>query len=66
MSYNMQGGEYLKLQGSKLENIPGIDVEKFSEAARIMRGLIFCAVEASKSGHPGGSSSKTGRLFSSV
>ncbi|MBI5022827.1 MAG: hypothetical protein HZC05_01505 [Candidatus Magasanikbacteria bacterium] len=59
MSYNMQGGEYLNLQGSQLENIPGIDVEKFSEAARIMRGLMFCAVEAAKSGHPGGSSSKT-------
>ncbi|MBI4427184.1 MAG: hypothetical protein HY569_01725 [Candidatus Magasanikbacteria bacterium] len=66
MSYKMQGGQYLNLQDSKLENIPGIDPEKFNEAARIMRGLMFCAVEAAKSGHPGGSSSKTEMFLAKV
>ncbi|MBI5222621.1 MAG: hypothetical protein HY980_03965 [Candidatus Magasanikbacteria bacterium] len=66
MSYNMQGGEYLNLQGSKLENIPGIEVNKFQEAARIMRGFMFCAIESAKSGHPGGSSAKTEQFLAIV
>jgi transketolase len=35
-----------------------VNVEKMNQAARIMRGLMFAAIEAGQSGHPGGSSSK--------
>jgi len=62
----MQGGEYLDLQGSKLENLPGIDVDKLQEAARIMRGFMFCALESVHSGHPGGSSAKTEQFLAMV
>ena len=62
----MQGGEHLDLQGSKLENLPGIDVDKLQEAARIMRGFMFCALESVHSGHPGGSSAKTEQFLAMV
>ena len=65
-SFLMQGGEYLDLQGSKLENLPGIDVDKLQEAARIMRGFMFCALESVHSGHPGGSSAKTEQFLAMV
>lgn len=57
---------YLNLQGSKLESLPGIDVDKLREAARIIRGFMFCALEASHSGHPGGSSAKTEQFLAMV
>ena len=57
---------YLNLQGSKLENISGIDVDKLQEAARIMRGFMFCALESVHSGHPGGSSAKTEQFLAMV
>ncbi|OGH71255.1 MAG: hypothetical protein A2921_04040 [Candidatus Magasanikbacteria bacterium RIFCSPLOWO2_01_FULL_43_20b] len=64
--HNIKGGEYFKLQGLNLAPFEGIDIEKFNEAARIMRGLMFCAIESSKSGHPGGSSSKTEMFLAKV
>ncbi len=62
----VKGGEYLKLQNLELDNLEGIDVEKMNKAAQIMRGLMFCALEASHSGHPGGSSSKTEMFLAKV
>ena len=62
----MKEGQYLNLQQKKIESIPGIEIDKLQEAARIMRGLMFCALEASHSGHPGGSSAKTEQLLSLV
>jgi len=60
----MSGGEYINLQGLELENLEGIEVEKLQKAARIMRGLMFASIEASQSGHPGGSSSKVEQFLS--
>ncbi|MBI5254324.1 hypothetical protein HY932_00905, partial [Candidatus Falkowbacteria bacterium] len=62
----MLNAEYINLRGSKLEDIPGIDVDKLQEAARIMRGFMFCALEAVHSGHPGGSSAKTEQFLAMV
>ncbi len=64
--HEIKGGQYLKLQNLELENLEGIDVDKFNEAARIMRGLMFCALESVHSGHPGGSSSKTEMFLAQV
>ncbi len=52
------GGEYINLQGLDLVSLEDVNVEKMNQAARIMRGLMFAAIEAGQSGHPGGSSSK--------
>ena len=54
----MKGGEYINLQGLDLNKLADIDVDKFNQAAKIMRGLMFAGIEAGQSGHPGGSSSK--------
>lgn len=62
----ISGGNYLKLQGLDLANIEGIDIDKFKEMARIMRGYMFCALEAVHSGHPGGSSSKVEQFLAMV
>lgn len=59
----VKGGEYIDIQGLELEDINGIDVEKLNELARIMRGYIFASLEASHSGHPGGSSAKVEQLL---
>ncbi|MFH0818820.1 MAG: 1-deoxy-D-xylulose-5-phosphate synthase N-terminal domain-containing protein [Patescibacteria group bacterium] len=61
-----KSGEYLKLRGEKLDNIDGIDIDKLNELARFCRGYIFASLEASKSGHPGGSSSKVEQLLSLI
>jgi len=53
------GGEHLDLRAAALEPFDGIDEEKLSKLARIVRGLAFTAVDSANSGHPGGSSSKT-------
>jgi len=64
--HEIKGGQYLKLQNLELENLDGIDVDKFNKAAQIMRGLMFCALESVHSGHPGGSSSKTEMFLAQV
>ncbi len=53
------GGFYFKLQGLELKPLPDIKTEIISELAKIVRGLAFAAIDGIKSGHPGGSSSKT-------
>ena len=62
----IQGAQYLDLQKLDLEPGDGIDVEKMERLAKVMRGLMFCSLEASHSGHPGGSSGKTEQFLSMV
>ncbi len=64
--YPIEGGQYLNLQNLELSGLDGIDTGKLEKAAQIMRGLMFCALEASHSGHPGGSSSKTEQFLGMV
>ena len=61
----LETAQYINLQGLALETQPEIDTAKLEKLAKIMRGLMFCALEAGQSGHPGGSSSKT-ELFLSL
>lgn len=56
--YRADGGAYLNLKGAPLAPLAQIDEDKILELCRIVRGLSFAAVDAAKSGHPGGSSSK--------
>jgi transketolase len=58
IEYRPEGGAYLNLMGAPLEAIPCIDEDKIAEICRVARGLLFTAVDAAQSGHPGGSSSK--------
>ena len=58
-----EGGAYLNLRGLSLEPLPEIDEQKSATLARIVRGLAFAAVDGAKSGHPGGSSSKTEQVL---
>jgi len=58
-----EGGAHLNLQDLPLEPLPGIDLEKISSLCRMVRGLAFAAVDGAKSGHPGGSSSKTEQVL---
>ncbi|HUK25170.1 MAG TPA: hypothetical protein VLV49_11365, partial [Terriglobales bacterium] len=58
-----EGGAHLNLQDLPLEPLPGIDLEKISALSRMVRGLAFAAVDGAKSGHPGGSSSKTEQVL---
>ena len=52
--YLAEGGAFLNLQGLELAPIEGIDTEKTNQLAKIVRGLAFSAIDAAKSGHPGG------------
>jgi transketolase len=61
--YRPEGGAYLNLKGAPLPSLPEIDEKKIAELCRIVRGLFFAAVDGAKSGHPGGSSSKTEMLI---
>lgn len=61
-----QNAEYVNLMGLELESIPEIDVAKFNELARLQRGFIFSTLEASQSGHPGGSSGKVEQFLAMV
>lgn len=54
---------YLDLRGKDLSPCDDKDLEKLEKYARILRGLIFAAVEAAQSGHPGGSSSKAEQII---
>lgn len=53
-----EGGMHLDLRGLVLPPVEGVDEERVLALARIVRGLAFTAVDAARSGHPGGSSSK--------
>jgi transketolase len=61
--YRPEGGAYLNLKGAALPSLPEIDEEKIAALCTIVRGLTFAAVDGAKSGHPGGSSSKTEMLI---
>jgi transketolase len=54
----LEGAVHLDLRASDLEPLDGIDEELTARLARILRGLLFTAVDGARSGHPGGSSSK--------
>ena len=56
--YCAEGGAYLNLKGLALDPLPGIDEEKIATLCRVVRGMLFAAVDAAQSGHPGGSTSK--------
>lgn len=60
----IKGGEYLNLKDLPLKKLPEIDEEKLKDLARIYRGLMYAAIEAAQSGHPGGSSSKVEQVLS--
>ena len=47
------GGEYLNIKDLELSPLDGIDVKRLDKIAKVLRGLIFAAVEAGQSGHPG-------------
>ena len=60
------GAVHFDLQNLELESLADVDVKKINELARLQRGLIFSTLEASQSGHPGGSSSKVEQFLSLV
>ncbi len=55
LKFEFSGAEYLNIKDLKLENLDGIEVERLDKFAKVIRGLIFAAVEAGQSGHPGSS-----------
>jgi len=57
--YEREGGAHLDLRGLPLAPLQGLEEDRIAALARIVRGLAFTAVDAARSGHPGGSSSKT-------
>jgi transketolase len=61
--YRPGGGAYANLKGASLPSLPEIDEPKLAELCRIVRGLVFAAVDGARSGHPGGSSSKAEQLL---
>lgn len=63
VEFRPEGGAYLNLMGAPLEAIPEIDEDKIAEICRVARGLLFTAVDAAQSGHPGGSSSKAEQVI---
>jgi transketolase len=63
LQYRPEGGAYLNLMGLPLEPLPAIDERKIAKLCRVVRGLAFAAVDAAKSGHPGGSSSKAEQVL---
>jgi len=62
----IKGAEYLNLQGLDLAPIDGVDISRLEKMSKITRALIFAALEAGQSGHPGGSSSKVEQWLSLV
>jgi transketolase len=63
LQYRAEGGAYLDLKGLPLEPLPGVDEEKIANLCRVARGLLFAAVDAAQSGHPGGSSAKAEQVM---
>ncbi len=61
--YLAEGGFYLDLRKLDLKPIKGVDIDKIGSLGRIIRGLIFAAINGIKSGHPGGSSSKVEQVL---
>lgn len=57
-----EGGTYLDLRGLPLGQLPDLDEERIAGLCRVVRGLVFAAVDGAQSGHPGGSSSKVEQL----
>jgi len=62
-NFSIEGGFYFNLKGLELAPMEGIDIEKLTHLAKIVRGLAFAAIDGVKSGHPGGSSSKIEQLL---
>lgn len=58
LEHRPEGGACLNLMGLPLDPLPEIDEVKIAEICRVVRGLLFTAVDAAQSGHPGGSTSK--------
>jgi len=58
LNYRMEGGAYLDIRGLPLDPLDSIQEAKAANLCRLARGLMFAAVNAAQSGHPGGSSSK--------
>lgn len=58
-----EGGAYLNLAGLSLEPLPDVDDERCARLCRVVRALAFAAVDGARSGHPGGSSSKTEQVL---
>ena len=63
LEFHAERGAYLDIRGLALEPLPGIDERKIQGLCRIVRGFAFAAVDGAKSGHPGGSSSKTEQVL---
>ncbi|HLJ48995.1 MAG TPA: 1-deoxy-D-xylulose-5-phosphate synthase N-terminal domain-containing protein [Bryobacteraceae bacterium] len=63
LEYQARRGVYLNLRGLDLEPLPEIDEDRIAALAKVVRGLAFAAVDGAKSGHPGGSSSKTEQVL---
>jgi len=63
LRYHAEGAAYLDLRGLPLEPLPEVDEPLIFDLARAVRGLLFTAVDAAQSGHPGGSSSKVEQVL---
>lgn len=63
LRYRNEYGSYIDLRGLQLQPLPEIDEARIRRLCRVVRGLIFAAVDGAKSGHPGGSSSKTEQVI---
>src|ERR1035438_8182141 len=59
LQFEAERRAYLDLRGLPLEPLPEIDEARIAGLCRVVRGLAFASVDGAKSGHPGGSSSKT-------
>ncbi|MGA2597205.1 MAG: 1-deoxy-D-xylulose-5-phosphate synthase N-terminal domain-containing protein [Bryobacteraceae bacterium] len=63
LQFEAPHGAYLDLRGLSLEPLPEIDEQKLTALCRVVRGLLFAAVDGARSGHPGGSSSKVEQVL---
>ncbi len=58
------GGDYIDLRNLDLAPLADIKIAQMEKTAKITRALLFAAVEAGQSGHPGGSTSKVEQFLS--